>query len=55
MPNCALAKSRTLTSLFPEEVGVATVMAHIAVEHIVGHKRKASSVKKCVRERLIKH
>lgn len=29
----------TLTCLLPEKVGISTVMAHIAMETVVGHKR----------------
>lgn len=35
----------SLTGLFPQKVGVATVMTYVAVEHIVGHERKTGSVK----------
>lgn len=35
---------QTPTGLFPEEVGVAAVMAHVAVKHVVGHKGKTGSV-----------
>lgn len=35
----------SLTGLFPQKVGVATVMAYITVKHIVGHERETGSVK----------
>lgn len=35
---------KKLTCLFPEEVCVATVMAHIAVKHIIGHEGQTGSV-----------
>ena len=35
---------QTRTCLFSEKVGVAAVMAHIAVKHIIGHKGKTGPV-----------
>lgn len=32
------------TGLFPEEVGVAAVVAHVAVEHVVGHEGQTGPV-----------
>lgn len=32
-----------LTCLLPEEVGVPAMMAHVAVETVVGHEREAGS------------
>lgn len=36
----------TPTCLFSEKVGVAAVMAHVAVEHVVGHEGKTGPVVK---------
>lgn len=37
---------KTLTRLLSQEVGISAVMAHVAVEHIVGHEWKAGPVGK---------
>lgn len=44
---------RTPTGLFTEEVGVAAVMTHVTMEHIVGHERQTSPGERGG-ERLIK-
>lgn len=44
---------RTPTGWFPEEVGVAAVMTHVTMEHIVGHERQTSPGERGG-ERLIK-
>ena len=43
---------KTPTCLFPEEVCVAAVMAHVAVKHIIGHKGKTGPVEKDEGQRL---
>lgn len=39
-----LLTHKTPTCLFSEKVRVAAVMAHVAVEHIVGHEGKTGPV-----------